>query len=146
MYSIKRKDFSNLQNSSDFVTARMRSEAVQRLDRNGAIETTRLLPTRVDDSTPHNSVSMHMQRWSLQIGIALAALSGFLFTANNFLVQFFEIGALEMLLVRSVIQVNLIGLIAIIRGTSLFTATFSTWIFVAAQAFMSSITLYLSYR
>ena len=87
-----------------------------------------------------------MRRWSLQIGIALATLSGFLFTANNFLVQYFKIGALEMLLVRSVVQVNLIGLIAVIRGTSLSPATFSTWIFVAAQAFLSSITLYLSYR
>ena len=126
------------------MTTTMRSEAVQRLDGNGATETTRLLPNRVDDSTLNNSV--YMQRWSLQIGVGLAALSGFLFTANNFLVQFFEIGALEMLLVRSIVQVNIIGLIAVIRGTSLFTATFSTWIFVAAQAFMSSITLYLSYR
>ena len=146
MNSVEGRDFSDLQISSDLVTARMRSEAVQRIDRNGATETTRLLPTRVDDSTRNNSVYMRMQRCSLQIGVILATLSGFFFTANNFLVQFFEIGAFEMLLVRSVVQVNVIGLIAAIRGTSLSTATFSTWIFVVAQAFMSSITLYLSYR
>ena len=127
------------------MTERMSGETVQRNDRIDATETTRLLPTRVDDdSMPCNSVSM--RRWSLQIGIALATLSGFLFTSNNFLVQYFKIGALEMLLVRSVVQVNVLGLIAVIRGTSLSPATLSTWIFVAAQAFMSSITLYLSYR
>ena len=144
MNSVEGSCCANVQDSSDFVTERMRSETVHRNDRNGATETTRLLPTRVDDSTSYDSVSM--QRWSLQIGIALATLSGFLFTANNFLVQYFKIGALEMLLVRSVVQVNLIGLIAVIRGTSLSPVTFSTWIFVAAQAFLSSITLYLSYR
>ena len=144
MNSVEGSCCGNQQNSSDLVTERLRSEMVQRIDRNGATETTRLLPTRVDDSTSYNSVSM--RRWSLHIGIALATLSGFLFTANNFLVQYFKIGALEMLLVRSVVQVNFIGLIAVIRGTSLSPATFSTWIFVAAQALLSSITLYLSYR
>ena len=124
----------------------MINEAVERINRNGATTTTRLLPTRAIDSSLNNSVYMYMQRWSLQIGVGLATLSGFLFTANNFLVQFFEIGALEILLVRSVVQVNVIGLIAVIRGTSLSTATLSTWIFVVAQAFMSNITLYLSYR
>ena len=124
----------------------MINEAVERINRNGATTTTRLLPTRAIDSSLNNSVYMYMQRWSLQIGVGLATLSGFLFTANNFLVQFFEIGALEIVLVRSVVQVNVIGLIAVIRGTSLSTATLSTWIFVVAQAFMSNITLYLSYR
>ena len=128
------------------MTARMINEAVERINRNGATTTTRLLPTRAIDSSLNNSVYMYMQRWSLQIGVGLATLSGFLFTANNFLVQFFEIGALEIVLVRSVVQVNVIGLIAVIRGTSLSTATLSTWIFVVAQAFMSNITLYLSYR
>ena len=40
----------------------------------------------------------------MQIGIALATFSGFLFTANNFLIQYFAIGALEILLVRSIVQ------------------------------------------
>ena len=56
-----------------------------------------------------------LQRWSWKIGIILAIFSGFLFTVNNFLIQYFAINAIEMLLVRSIVQVVTIGLIAAIR-------------------------------
>ena len=58
-----------------------------------------------------------LQRWSWQIGIILSIFSGFLFTVNNFLIQYFAINATEMLLVRSIVQVITIGLIASIRRT-----------------------------
>ena len=140
MSSVEVRNYGNLQHLTNLAT-----EMVQRIERNGATETTRLLPTRVDDDSSCIS-RVAVQRWSSQIGIALAVLSGFLFTANNFLVQYFAIGALEMLLVRSVVQVNMMGLWVAVRGTSLSPSANSTWIFVAAQAFLSSITLYLAYR
>ena len=144
MSSVEGSNYGNLQNSTNFVAENL-SEMAQRIESDDATETTRLLPTRVDNSSSCINSTL-LQRWSLQIGIALAIFSGFLFTANNFLVQYFEIGALEVLLVRSVVQVPIVGLIAAIFGTSLRPATYSTWTFVAAQAFFSSITLYLSYR
>ena len=46
------------------------------------------------------------QRFSWALGVALATISGFIFCANNFLIQYYEIGALEILLVRSALQVG----------------------------------------
>ena len=47
-----------------------------------------------------------LQRFSWALGVALATISGFIFCANNFLIQYYEIGALEILLVRSALQVG----------------------------------------
>jgi hypothetical protein len=42
---------------------------------------------------------------SWRIGLTLAIASGLLFTATNFLIQYFAVEALEILLVRSLFQV-----------------------------------------
>ena len=53
-------------------------------------ETSSLLPTSVVNTSSTRD-------W--KFGIVLVSLSGILHTANNFLVQFFEVDALELLLV-----------------------------------------------
>ena len=118
-------------------------EMAQRIESNGATKKTTILSMR-DDSSSINSTAV--QRWSMSFGIALATFHGILFTTSNFLVQYFKIGANEIVLVRSVVHVSIVGLIAAIRGTSLCPAEFSTCTFVAVQAFLTSLTLYLTYR
>jgi drug/metabolite transporter (DMT)-like permease len=44
-------------------------------------------------------------------GLVLAVISGILFTGNNFFIQYFEVNGLEILLVRSVIQSIIMGVI-----------------------------------
>ena len=61
-------------------------------------------PVVVEDQTQHRSRS-----WLL--GWVLAILSGVLFTANNFLVKYYTIEAVEMLLVRSCLQTILMALV-----------------------------------
>ena len=78
--------------------------------------------------------------------MALATFSGFLFTANNFLIQYYEVGALEILLIRSALQVNLVGIIAGIAGTKIVPKSYFTLMCVSAQAVISTVTIYLSYR
>ena len=47
-------------------------------------------------------------------GWFLAILSGVLFTSNNFFVKYYDIDALEMLLVRSALQTILMAIIIIV--------------------------------
>ena len=61
-------------------------------------------PVVVEDQTQLRSRS-----WLL--GWVLAILSGILFTANNFLVKYYTIEAVEMLLVRSCLQTILMALV-----------------------------------
>ena len=56
------------------------------------------------------------------LGWLLAVLSGTLFTANNFLVKYFTIQAVEMLMVRSCLQTVLMALVIILTDRS-FPAT-----------------------
>ena len=78
--------------------------------------------------------------------MALATFSGFLFTANNFLIQYYEVGALEILLIRSALQFNLVGIVAGIAGTTILPESFFTLLCVLGQAVISTVTIYLSYR
>ena len=47
-------------------------------------------------------------------GWFLAILSGVLFTSNNFFVKYYDIDALEMLLVRSALQTILMAIIIVV--------------------------------
>ena len=78
--------------------------------------------------------------------MVLATLSGFIFTANNFLIQYYEIGALEILLVRSALQVNLVGVFAGVVGTRMLPSSLFNFVCVSGQAVISTIVIYLSYR
>ena len=60
----------------------------------------------VEDQTNHRSRSR-----SLLLGSLLAVLSGILFTANNFLVKYYTIEAVDMLMVRSCLQTLLTALL-----------------------------------
>ena len=86
------------------------------------------------------------QRFSWALGVMLATLSGFIFTANNFLIQYYEIGALEILLVRSALQVNLVGVFAGVVGTRMLPSSLFNFVCVSGQAVISTIVIYLSYR
>ena len=52
--------------------------------------------------------------FSSGIGWFLAIVSGILFTSNNFFVKYYEIDALEMLIVRSFLQTNILALIIVL--------------------------------
>ena len=54
-------------------------------------------------------VEDHSNSWLL--GSLLAILSGILFTANNFLVKYYTIEAVDMLMVRSCLQTILTALV-----------------------------------
>ena len=56
------------------------------------------------------------ERWSWHCGVGLATFSGFVFTANNVLTQYFDIDAIQILLVRSVAQIVIFGMVAKLRG------------------------------
>ena len=56
------------------------------------------------------------ERWSWHFGVALATFSGFVFTANNALTQYFNIDAIQILLMRSAAQVVIVGLVAKLSG------------------------------
>ena len=87
-----------------------------------------------------------MMRFSWALGVTLATISGFIFTANNFLIQYYEIGALEILLVRSALQVNLVGIVAGVAGTRMLPGSFFNLLCVSGQAVISTAVIYLSYR
>lgn len=86
------------------------------------------------------------QRFSWALGVTLATISGFIFTANNFLIQYYEIPALEILLVRSALQVNLVGIVAGVAGTRMLPKSFFNLLCVSGQAVISTVVIYLSYR
>ena len=107
-------------------------------------ERSSLLPTSVA-STMGAPSSSPSHAW--KFGIVLVSLSGILHTANNFLVQFFEVDALELLLVRSAAQAVVLGLIAATATDSnLLPSTLATKFYVALQALLAGIRLYLNFR
>ncbi len=78
------------------------------------------------------------------------------FTANNFLIQYFRIGALEILLVRSVVQVFVLGLTVVglrerdyrlsgSRDISQPPMTATVRLYVILQALVGAIKLYLNF-
>lgn len=93
-----------------------------------------------------------VQRQEWKLGLVLAGISGILFTANNFLIQYFEVDSLEMLLVRSVVQVVVLGIIvASESGISEVLAEMSperSWsvhFFVGLQAIFGAFRLYFNF-
>ena len=93
-------------------------------------------------------------RW--QFGIFLAVTSGLLFTANNFLIQYFRIEALEILLVRSIVQVFVLGLTVVglrerdhrlsgLRDVSQPPMSATVRVYVILQALVGAIKLYLNF-
>ena len=109
-------------------------------------ERSSLLPTSVGNTmgAPSSSISTPSHAW--KFGIVLVSLSGILHTANNFLIQFFEVDALELLLVRSAAQAVVLGLIAATADSNLLPSTLATKIYVALQAMLAGIRLYLNFR
>ena len=109
-------------------------------------ERSSLLPTSVATTmgAPSSSISTPSHAW--KFGIVLVSLSGILHTANNFLIQFFEVDALELLLVRSAAQAVVLGLIAATADSNLLPSTLPTKIYVALQAMLAGIRLYLNFR
>ena len=110
-------------------------------------ERSSLLPTSVGNTmgAPSSSISTPSHAW--KFGLVLVSLSGILHTANNFLIQFFEVDALELLLVRSAAQAVVLGLIAATATDSnLLPSTPATKIYVALQALLAGIRLYLNFR
>ena len=106
-------------------------------------ERSSLLPTSV--ATTMGAPSTPSHAW--KFGLVLVSLSGILHTANNFLIQFFEVDALELLLVRSAAQAVVLGLIAATATDSnLLPSTLATKIYVALQALLAGIRLYLNFR
>ena len=74
-------------------------------------ETTRLI-------TNGTSSSPRQQRWSYTIGVALAFISGFIFTANNCAIQTMKLDFTEVLFVRSIVQVGIMGSVLLWKGQS----------------------------
>ena len=72
-------------------------------------ETSRLL-------TDGTSSSPRQQRWSYTIGIALAFISGFIFTANNCAIQTMKLDFTEVLFVRSIVQVGVMASVLLWKG------------------------------
>ena len=72
-------------------------------------ETTRL----VNNGTNRNTRS---QRWSYTIGVALAFISGFIFTANNCAIQTMKLDFTEVLFVRSIVQVGVMASVLLWKG------------------------------
>ena len=108
-------------------------------------ERSSLLPTSVATTMgAPSSSSTPSHAW--KFGIVLVSLSGILHTANNFLIQFFEVDALELLLVRSAAQAVVLGLIAATADSNLLPSALATKIYVALQAMLAGIRLYLNFR
>ena len=87
-----------------------------------------------------------------RLGLFLAVVSGLLFTANNFLIQYFRIEALEILLVRSVVQSVVLGLTSVslsewtsTDGSPREPVSRSVKVFVVLQALVGAIRLYLNF-
>ena len=66
-----------------------------------------------EESSPNN------QRFKSILGITLALASGLIFTANNCLIQTFELDFSDALLVRSLAQIILLAIICAYKGLSL---------------------------
>jgi len=72
------------------------------------------------------------------VGLAMATISGILFTVNNFLFQFFSLNVTNMLLTRSSMQVAILGLILIVTGcTNVKPNGTAGWVLVVAQSIFS---------
>ena len=70
------------------------------------------LPCIANNPTSDFNLDLRPRIRDWRIGLTLALTSGLLFTANNFLIQYYEVDPLEMLLVRSVIQSIVLGTVA----------------------------------
>jgi hypothetical protein len=110
----------------------------------------------VDNDNDSNAISAENDVFRWQFGLFLAVTSGLLFTANNFLIQYFRIGALEILLVRSVVQVFVLGLTVVglrerdyrlsgSRDISQPPMTATVRLYVILQALVGAIKLYLNF-
>jgi len=72
------------------------------------------------------------------LGLVLAAVSGILFTVNNFLFQYFQLNVTDMLLARSGLQTAVLGLILILTGcTSFIPVRCMDWFLVVSQSLFS---------
>ena len=89
-------------------------------------------------------------RRSWKIGLIMAILSGVLCTASNFFVQYFQVDAIEMLLVRSGLQSIVLGAVVTlgrerhIRNTNEMSIC-STRIWIGVQAVIGSVLLLLNF-
>jgi len=72
-------------------------------------------------------------------GIILAALSGVLFTANNFFFQYLGLNVTDMLLSRSAMQTVVLGMILVVTGgcSSCVPVRCMDWVLVISQALFS---------
>ena len=85
---------------------------LQRVQRtNARIRTVSLSEEPILDEAIDNSPALTGDSGWKPIGFVLALISGVLFTGNNFLVQYLEVNAAEMLIVRSITQSLVLGLI-----------------------------------
>ena len=73
------------------------------------------------------------------LGILLAALSGVLFTLNNFLFQYFQMNVTDMMLTRSSLQMAVVGLsVLLTQPRALLPARASDWVRLLSQAVFSA--------
>ena len=70
------------------------------------------------------------------LGIFLAAISGILFTVNNFLFQYLDLNVTDMLLTRSGMQTAVLGLILVVTGgcSTCVPVRCMDWVLVISQA------------
>ena len=86
-------------------------QRVQRIAANTRIRTVSLSEEPILDEAIDNSSALTGDSGWKPLGFVLAVISGLLFTANNFLVQYLAVDAAEMLIVRSITQSLVLGLI-----------------------------------
>ena len=116
-----------------------------------ANEKTALLPNSNNPSLVNDLDADIARQREWRYGIFMAVTSGILFTANNFFIQWFEVNSLEMLLVRSVVQAAVLGMIAAGNSSPAEYATPSTpssWalrFFVLVQAVFGALRLYCNF-
>ncbi len=75
----------------------------------------------------------------------LAFFSGVLFAANNLFIQMLEVEPLEMLLVRSIVQCLVLGIVAADHPTPREKRTWSAVVFVGLQALFGGFRLLLTF-
>ena len=83
------------------------------------------------------------RKW--RIGICLAVLSGVLFTATNFLIQYYDVNAFEILMVRSVLQTVILGLIVFNSNGALIPQSHYVKFFMLLQAVVGGFRLYFNF-